>query len=355
VSTTADHQAATNSAATPEVPTALSTARDLLDAPLRASVDKLSPGVRQVAAYHFGWVDADGAATTRAGGKAVRPTLALLSAQAAGAPQAVGIPGAVAVELVHNFSLLHDDVMDRDEERRHRPTAWTVFGSSAAILAGDALQVLAFEALLAVEPVASQRAARALASATQQLIVGQVDDLDFERRTDVGLAECLEMAGGKTAALLACAAAIGAQLAGAPEPIVIALETYGYELGLAFQLVDDLLGIWGSTANTGKPVGSDLRALKKSLPVVAAMTSGTAAGDELRALYSSGDLGPASDDAVVAQAASLVEEAGGRAWTVDEADRRLKLASGALDAADLQEHAREQLREIARYVTSRDH
>jgi geranylgeranyl diphosphate synthase type I len=217
------------------------------------------------------------------------------------------------------------------------------------------LQVLAFEALLEVEPAASQRASRSLARATQQLIVGQVDDLDFENRTDVGLNECLEMAGGKTAALLACSASIGAHLAGADAEVVAALDTFGYELGLAFQLIDDLLGIWGSTENTGKPVGSDLRALKKSLPVVAAMTSGTPAGAALRELYASGELGADSTDAVVARAAALVEEAGGRFWAVDEADRRLKLAAGALDAVDLQPDAREQLREIARYVTSRDH
>jgi geranylgeranyl diphosphate synthase type I len=352
VSTSADQQAEASSIA---APASLATARDVLDAPLRAAIGRLAPAVRQVASYHFGWVDADGAETRAGSGKAVRPTLALLSAAAAGADQAVGVPGAVAVELVHNFSLLHDDVMDRDEERRHRPTAWTVFGPSAAILAGDALQVLACEALLDVEPVASRRASRALAEATQQLIVGQVDDLDFETRADVGLAECLEMAGGKTAALLSCAAAIGAQLAGASVEVITALETYGYELGLAFQLVDDLLGIWGATASTGKPVGSDLRAGKKSLPVVAAMTSGTPAGDELKALFADGQLGNPGDDQLVARAAELVEQAGGRAWTVDEADRRLKLACGALDAVDLQPIAREQLREIACYVTSRDH
>ena len=253
---------------------ALAAARELLDGPMREAVRRLEPSVRNVAAYHFGWVDADGAAGDAHRGKAIRGTLAVLSAEAVGAPASDGIPGALAVEFVHNFSLLHDDVMDGDTERRHRSTAWTVFGSSAAILAGDALLALAFETLLNVDPVRAQPAQRSLAAATQHLIVGQVGDLEFERRLDVTLDECLEMAAGKTASLLSCSASIGAYLAAAPPTVVQALEVFGYELGLAFQLVDDLLGIWGASASTGKPVGADLRARKNSLPVVAAMNSG---------------------------------------------------------------------------------
>jgi geranylgeranyl diphosphate synthase type I len=337
--------------ATPE---SLAIVRDLVDVPMRALVGQLAPSVRQVAAYHVGWVDADGKSLHANGGKAVRPALAVLSAQAVGAEASVGIPGALAVELVHNFSLLHDDVMDRDEERRHRPTAWTVFGSSAAILAGDALLSLAFEALLDVTPDRAIAAQRALAEATQQLIIGQVDDLDFERRVDVDVNECLTMAGGKTAALMACAASIGAHLAAAPGDVVRALDTFGRELGLAFQLVDDILGIWGSSATTGKPVGADLRACKKSLPVVAAMASGTTAGRELRDLYSSGDLHADALPGVVEHAAALVEAAGGRAWVSDEAARRLAVARNALDTADLRPGPRDSLLEIARYVTARD-
>ncbi len=136
--------------------TALASARELLDAPMREAVGRLAPPVRNVAAYHFGWVDADGTAGEAHRGKAIRGTLALLSAEAVGAPASEGVPGALAVEFVHNFSLLHDDVMDGDTERRHRSTAWTVFGSSAAILAGDALLALAFETLLQVDPVRAQ-------------------------------------------------------------------------------------------------------------------------------------------------------------------------------------------------------
>ncbi|MGH3263896.1 MAG: polyprenyl synthetase family protein, partial [Trebonia sp.] len=135
---------------------------------------------------------------------------------------------------------------------------------------------------------------------------------------------------------------------------VRALDTFGRELGLAFQLVDDLLGIWGSTTTTGKPVGADLRARKKSLPVVAAMASGTAAGGALRALYASGDLDAHSDPAVIARAAELVESAGGRQWASDEAARRLAIGCAALREADLKPGPRDSMLEIADYVTARD-
>jgi geranylgeranyl diphosphate synthase, type I len=334
---------------------ALARARELIDAPMREAVGRLSPSVRNVASYHFGWVDADGSAGEAHRGKAIRGTLAVLSAEAVGAPASEGIPGALAVEFVHNFSLLHDDVMDGDTERRHRSTAWTVFGSSAAILAGDALLALAFETLLDVNPVRARAAGRSLAAATQHLIVGQVGDLEFERRLDVSLDECLEMAAGKTASLMACSASIGAHLAAASADVVRALDEFGYELGLAFQLVDDLLGIWGAPASTGKPVVAALLTRKNSLPVVAAMNSGTAAGAELRSLYGSGALNPDADDDAVARAAALVDEGGGRAWAVDESQRRLERACDALAGADLDKPTMQLLIQIAHYVTARDH
>ncbi len=217
-------------------------------------------------------------------GKALRPALALLSARAALAAPERGVPGAVAVELVHNFSLLHDDIMDGDTERRHRPTAWTVYGVGAAILAGDAMLALAQDILLEDSAAQGLWAARCLSAAVQRLIAGQGADLAFERRDDVTLAECQEMAGDKTAALMACACSIGAIHVGAPPAVAMGLAGFGAHAGLAFQLTDDLLGIWGSPAVTGKPVRSDLRARKKSLPVVAALTAGTAAAAELGTL-----------------------------------------------------------------------
>jgi len=322
------------------LPTTLLRARTAVEPALHQAVDRLDPESRRLARYHLD-----------CGGKAVRPALALLSARAVGADESIAVPGAVAVELVHNFSLVHDDLMDGDVERRHRPTVWALHGAAAAILCGDAMLALATQVLLDVGTLDAIEAARQLAAATQELIRGQHADLDFEQRRYVGVDECLAMAAGKTGALLACSAAIGAVLAGAPASTVRALSTYGAELGLSFQLVDDLLGIWGDAATTGKPVGSDLRARKKSLPVAFALADGGPASAELVRWLATG--GPDNDDDI-ARAADLVEAAGGRAWAAEEATRRLALAESALAEVALDHDAVEELVGLGRFVVSRD-
>lgn len=333
------------------LPTTLLRSREAIEPALQAAVDRLDADSRALARYHFGWVDADGQPIDAGGGKAVRPALALLSAQAAGAASAIGVPGAVAVELVHNFSLVHDDLMDGDVERRHRPTVWALHGAAAAVLVGDAMLALATQVLLDVGTLDAVEAARVLVEATQSLIRGQHADLAFERRVDVGVDECLDMAAGKTGSLLACSAAIGAVLAGASADVVDALASYGMELGIAFQLVDDLLGIWGDARVTGKPVGSDLRARKKSLPVTFAMTHGGAAGRDLADwLVSRGSDG----DADIARAAALVDAAGGRAWAAEEARRRLAIGERALDAASLDFDAVTELKALGRFIVTRE-
>jgi len=251
---------------------------------------------------------------------------------------------------VHNFSLLHDDLVDGDTERRHRPTAWTLRGPAAAILTGDAMLALAQQVLLDVGSRSAVDAARLLGDATQELIRGQFDDLAFERRDDVTVEQCLAMAAGKTGALLAASAAIGAVLAGAPAATVAALWTYGAELGLAFQLVDDVLGIWGDPKVTGKPVGSDLRARKKSLPVTWALAEGGVAGAELREWLA---VANSDDDAAVAHATGLVDRAGARQWAQQQASDHLRLADAALDTAGVPAAVRAELVAVGRFVVER--
>jgi geranylgeranyl diphosphate synthase type I len=331
------------------MPAGVAVARDLVGPATEAALSRLNPGVRRVAAYHYGLADADGSPVRVGSGKALRPALALLSARAAGAAPERGVTPAVAVELVHNFSLLHDDIMDGDTERRHRPTAWTVFGVGAAILAGDALLALANDMLLEDMP-RGPWAARCLSTAVQRLIAGQGEDLAFEKRGDVTLDECLEMAGDKTAALMACACTIGAVHVGAPPEMAMGLAEFGGHVGLAFQLTDDLLGIWGAPEVTGKPVRADLRARKKSLPVVAALSSGTPAATELaEILASEGEL--TEEDLI--HAADLVVAAGGRQWAEQEADARLAAAAASLDSAGIPADVRAEFTAIAEFITAR--
>jgi geranylgeranyl diphosphate synthase type I len=338
------------------LPVEVTAARDVVEPALRRAVDELAPAMREISRYHFGWVDASGKDTPGGGGKALRPALTLLSAQAAGGDPDEALPAAVAVELVHNFSLLHDDVMDNDTERRHHPTAWTVFGIPAAILAGDALLTLAVEtARRDSRPDAASAVVACLNEAVQGLIVGQSADVDFERRTDVTLAECLDMVSGKTGALMRCASSIGAVATGAHAGTVARLVEFGDHLGLAFQLVDDLLGIWGSPSVTGKPALADLRHRKKSVPVVAALDSGTDAGARLAELYFAPDQPDQVDDeAALIAMADLVERAGAREWTEAEADRHIRQAERCLADLAAPPAVTEALRATALFVTRRD-
>ncbi|WP_244301899.1 polyprenyl synthetase family protein [Microbispora triticiradicis] len=335
----------------------LTRTRDLLDPALRRAVGTLPHSMRRVAGYHFGWWDARERPVGGAGGgKALRPAFTLLAAEGAGGEATAALPAAVAVELVHNFSLIHDDVMDGDRVRRHRPTAWAVFGRAQAILAGDSLLALAFAVLATGTDGGPDSAADGrtdgvpvLAGHVQSLLDGQSADLDFEERAEVGLEACVRMAEGKTAALFRCACALGALYGGATPDQSVLLKAYGEHVGLAFQIVDDLLGIWGDPAVTGKAVHSDLRNRKKSLPVVAALASGTPAGAALAALYRR----PVAEPDL-ARAARLVEEAGGRAWSLARVDGLLAEALESLRAAGLTPEAAAGLEALARLAADRD-
>jgi geranylgeranyl diphosphate synthase, type I len=178
-----------------------------------------------------------------------------------------------------------------------------------------------------------------------------VQDLAFESSDAVSLADCLDMAAGKTGALMSASAAIGAVLVGAGPETVQALSTFGAEAGIAFQLVDDLLGIWGQPETTGKPVFSDLVSRKKTLPVSYAIEHGDRAGRELRT-WLARSAPPSADD--LRHAAALVERAGGRRWATEECVRRTQAAVDAVDSVPMPEHAREELLRLARFLASRD-
>ncbi|MGW5864269.1 family 2 encapsulin nanocompartment cargo protein polyprenyl transferase [Streptomyces sp. NPDC055239] len=334
----------------------LASVRVCVDPELRRAIDSLPGAMRRIARYHFGWEHTDGAPAAGNAGKAIRPALVLAAVRALGGDPAMAVRAAAAVELTHNFTLLHDDIIDRDTTRRHRPTAWTVFGEPEAILAGDALQALA-QQLLAEDPHPGAPAAAArLAACVVELCAGQQADCALERREpdEVTLDECLAMAEAKTGALLGCACALGALYAGAEWSVVEALDGFGREAGLAFQLIDDVIGIWGDPGHTGKPARADLAARKKSLPVVAALASGTPAAAELAELYGRPPTEP-EKDGDLERMAHAVEAAGGRDWALMHAADRMSRALNQLSRAVPVPEEAGGLLALAEFVTRRTH
>lgn len=339
----------------PEQGGSLEWAGELVAPALRKAVAGLPEPERLIEGYHRGWHEADGErrpAAGRPGGKAVRPALVFLAARAVGGTEEHAVPGAVAVELVHDFSLLHDDVIDGDPLRRHRPAAWTVYGTPSAVLAGDALLVVALRTLSAVPGPRGAAALRELVAALADLMRGQSQDVAFEKAAQVGAHDYLAMAEGKTGALMGGACALGGVLAGADERRVAGLREFGRRLGVAFQCADDLLAIWGDSRRSGKPVGADLAARKKSLPVAVALAGDTAAGRALAELYERPE---PLDAAGVAAAARLVEEAGGRTATEREAQRQVAAALKALACTEPPPEVYRQLHALATAMTRRDH
>jgi geranylgeranyl diphosphate synthase type I len=316
----------------------LSRTKVLVQPALDVAAQRLGPELEPPVSHHFS-----------GGGKYVRACLALLSASAAGADERVGLQGAVAIELVHNFSLIHDDIIDNDVTRRHQPTMWAKYGVGPAIIAGDALSILAFQLLLEEPTIERVMAARRLGDSLQAMIVGQAQDIASEQRSSLTVEECLQMEAGKTGALLSCAASIGAILAGADDALVGALSDYGDHLGLSFQAIDDVLGVWGESSVTGKPVGNDLRLRKKTLPISIANAKGFDVFAE-----TASTLEDELSDAEVAKAMELLEDCGARYETLELAERELDAALAALERVPMATAARAELTVIARYVIERD-
>ena len=268
----------------------------------------LAPLYRMMA-YHLGWVGPDGEPLARpARGKRVRPILAVLTCEALGGPTDAAHGPAVAVELIHNFSLVHDDIQDRGDQRHGRDTVWRLWGSEQGINVGDGLFALAQVALvdgLAASPRVAE-AVRLLNTTCLRLVEGQFLDLHLESVTTVDRAAYEAMIVRKTAALIECSVALGALAAGAGREVVKACARFGRELGLAFQLQDDVLGVWGDPSVTGKPSGQDVRTKKKGLPLVLGLEVARGAErDELeRRLSRPGDL---TDDEVRRATALLAE------------------------------------------------
>ncbi|MER5786408.1 polyprenyl synthetase family protein [Streptomyces mobaraensis] len=318
---------------------------------MRERVGGLPASVRHLVGMHFGWWDREGRPVESTAGKMIRPALVFGSCAAMGGEATDALAAGAAVELVHNASLLHDDIIDGDLHRRGRTALWAEMGVPAGILAGDALFFLAVDVLArAGAPFATEGVTRMVAT-VHDLIHGEHMDVLMEQRVEASVNACLDVARHKTASLLALSCALGAMAAKADACQITCMSEYGGHLGQAFQIVDDVLGIWGDAKVTGKPVGSDLTSGKKSLPVAYALSSGTQAADALREMYTEHEKIPAEQ---VERAMCLLQEAGARTWAVQETHRHVRYAKERLRYARPEPVAHEELVRLLEMVAVRE-
>ncbi|MBI2918299.1 MAG: polyprenyl synthetase family protein [Chloroflexi bacterium] len=323
-----------------------------LQAEMEKAVGPRSSGLYEMVRYHLG-LPLAGAGGPGGQGKALRPFLCLLAAEACGGNWRQAVPAAAAVELTHNFSLVHDDIQDASTQRRHRPTVWLRWGAAQAITAGDALWALAYQCLHrlveAGVPVESVLAAyRLLDEACLLLCEGQYLDIRFQEEPSVSEKDYMDMIGKKTAALMSASLRLGAMVARAQPGLADSLGEFGYRLGLAFQIRDDVLGIWGVDEATGK-MGEDLAQGKKTLPVVYAL--GTRAAPALEPTFQPG--GPSADQ--VAQAQQALDEVGALEYAQRAAHRYLDEALDILRPLPLVQSAKDDLAQVAAFLVERDY
>ena len=313
------------------------------------STDPVTAGVYEMCRYHLGL---DGSGST---GKRVRPLLGLLAYSSITGDHRRALPGAAAVELGHNFSLVHDDIEDADRERRHRPTLWAVNGIPQAINTGDMLFSLSRIALhrltdLGFPDRTALRLMRLYDETCVALCEGQYLDIWMAEHDD-GLSVELyfDMIGRKTAALISASIEAGAVLATDDEAVIASYRSFGWDLGIAFQLNDDLLGIWGRETATGKEP-TDVARRKKTLPVIYAFEHATAVDRQrLAAVYANGELSARDVDEITA----ILEGSGAREYTRDQARLHRDRALEALAAAGtLEREPRARLEEIVTSVIS---
>ncbi len=316
--------------------------RDCLSTP-----DPALAGYYGMLNYHLGWADEHFAPTpaSRHAGKRIRPVLCLLACQSAQGDALQAIPAAAALELLHNFSLIHDDIEDNSPTRRGRPSVWALWGVPQAINSGDGMYSIAHMALgrLSRRGVPAERALAVRAifdRACMALTHGQYLDLSFESRERVSVDEYITMVSGKTSALIGAATAIGATLAGSDA--ASHYETFGRELGLAFQIQDDVLGIWGDEALTGKSAESDIATRKKTLPVVYALER----SEKLRALY-------AVPEVDVPASIAALDAVSARTFADQAARQHHERALEALQASDAAGEAGLALYELAENLLGR--
>jgi geranylgeranyl diphosphate synthase, type I len=325
----------------------------VVDTELRAFFDRLpAASFYDIMRYQLGWKDERLEDTQAWAGKRIRPALCLLACEAAGGQPAQALPAALAIELVHNFTLIHDDIEDGDHLRRNRATVWSLWGVPQALNVGDGMHVLAKRALL--EDAASKPDVDRLVELSLyldetclRLCEGQHLDLHYQDVWDVSVQDYLNMISGKAAALIGCAAYSGAALATPDAALRARYRAFGENIGLAFQIRDDVLAIWGEQEVTGKPA-ADLAKRKKTLPVIYAREH---ASPDVAARLQAALSGP--DEVDVPEVHAILEATGARQWTIKQAGAYREAALAALEATGIDNPAQDALRDLAGFTVNR--
>ena len=333
-----------------EAPASLDRFRSTIDEAIARILTGRQGQLFDMMRHHLGWENGE----LTQGGKYLRPTLALVTAEACGGKWEDALPAAVGLELLHNFSLIHDDIQDESTYRRNRPTVWSRWGASQAINAGDAMHALSQLVVLRMTedgapPQSVLHAVKMLDETCLALCEGQTADMDFENRADVTVADYKGMIGNKTAEAFRCALEIGGVFAGGSAQQVRLLGEAAFEMGIAFQIHDDVLDIWGGEI-IGKETALDIRDGKKSLPVVYCLTQGDSPeAERLRDLYQSG-FGPDAVGDIVA----LLESLGASDFCAAEAASHWAKGRALIEKAGLPDDGAAALIEIGDYLIGRE-
>ena len=331
--------------------------RDEIQAAIRRAMVDSDSGFFSLLRYHLGWEEANGKPAAVPTGKGLRPILCLTACEVAGGKWQDALPAAAALELVHNFSLIHDDIQDCDSRRWDRPTLWTVHGQAKAIAAGNAMRVIADQTLMHLSKSGMSRAlvsdvAIELTGRYLEMIEGQYLDMAFEEADNVTVEQYLDMVGRKTGALIESAMYMGALVATRDQSQAQGFGACGRRLGLAFQVRDDYLGIWGDPTATGKAVGADIRRKKKSMPVVHLFEHASAKDRAwLDSAYETeGDVSGEDVERIL----EMLNRLGTPTYVQDAA---IAHAEGAMEAADglgLGSSARETVQAMAEFFVTRE-
>lgn len=337
------------------LPQSFASCRDTVKVELEKVIDRCPPALGNILRYHMGWQDEYGHRCGRESGKFIRSTLCLLSCRAVGGNTLQAIPAAAAIELIHNFSLIHDDIEDASYERHHRPTAWRLWGQSQAINAGDAMFTLAYLALVRLKEKgiagkSTVHCAELLSRACLELCGGQYLDIEYENRLDITVEDYIDMAARKTATLFAVSTSLGAYLGGGNRELVDLFSLFGRALGIAFQIHDDILGIWGARETVGKSA-DDICQKKKTLPVAYGLQSSKgAARERLRKLYSKESI----EGEDVRKVTKILDDLNARNYAENMARQYHRKAMAHLDATGLGSSSLVPLKETAGSLLTRD-